>query len=73
MESKLKITAEDIKEYLDERGIEIKPDDPDHYIELMADNHKAIEYGNVQYYIPEENNFGIDSEIFDYLIEYFSL
>lgn len=32
------------------------------------DNHKCIEYGGKQYYVPEEDNFYEDEIIYDFLI-----
>jgi hypothetical protein len=65
------ITEEEIVSYLNERGITVKENEEPHYVELMMDNHKCIEYNGVQYYIPEDNNLGIDETIYDYLIDFF--
>lgn len=65
------ITTEDIENYLKERSVKVKDNEEDHFVELMMDNHKCVEYKNVQYYIPEENNFDKESKIFDLLVDFY--
>lgn len=65
------ITEEEIKSFLDERGEPVEENEKDHYVELMMDNHKCIEYDGKQYYIPEENLFDKDETIFDYLVGFY--
>jgi hypothetical protein len=62
-----------IKEFLKERGTKVRANEPMSYCELMMDNHKCIEYGGKQYYIPEENLFGDDEIIYDFLVEHYGL
>lgn len=65
------ITQKEVETYLEEIGIKVREDEPDHYVELMMDNHKCVQYNGVQYYIPEENNFGTDDQIFDLLVTFY--
>lgn len=39
------------------------------YVELMMDNHKCIEYGGKQYYVPENGLSSEDSIIYDFLVD----
>ena len=64
------ITTKDIEEYLNRRGIKVQENEPDHYVELMMDNHKCVNFKDVQYYIPEDNNFDTDDKIFDLLVDF---
>ena len=44
----------EIKHFLKEFCIPVLEDvEPEGYTELMMDDHKCIEYGGIQYYIPE--------------------
>lgn len=63
--------AQKIVDFLDTYGILVEKNEPDHYVELMMDDHKCVEFNEERYYIPE--NWGYESEeaeVFDYLEEY---
>lgn len=62
-----------VKEFLKERCTKVRKKESESYVELMMDNHKCIQYGNNQYYVPEENLFGEDEIIFDFLVEHYGL
>jgi hypothetical protein len=62
-----------IKEFLSKVGITVRKNEPEHYIELMMDDHKCIQYGKNQYYLPETNMFGEDEILFDFLVEHYGL
>lgn len=57
-----------IQEYLSDVCIEVEEKESISYVELMMDNHRCIEYGGIQYYIPEDNQFGEDEIINDFLV-----
>lgn len=58
-----------VKEFLKERCTKVRKNESESYVELMMDNHKCITYGKYQYYVPEDNLFGDDEKIYDFLIE----
>jgi hypothetical protein len=62
-----------IEEFLSNVGIKVENNEPEHYTELMMDNHKCIQYGKKQYYLPETNMFGDDEILFDFLVEHYGL
>tara|TARA_R110002050_G_scaffold79261_12_gene169492 strand:- start:26689 stop:26886 length:198 start_codon:yes stop_codon:yes gene_type:complete len=62
-----------IKEFLTERGTKVRKNESCDYVELMMDDHKCIEYGGKQYYLPESNLFGDDEKIFDFLVYNYGL
>ena len=61
-----------VEEFLEETCTEVQANETLAYCELMMDNHKCIEYGGKQYYIPE-TNFGDEEIIYDFLIDNYSL
>ena len=62
-----------IKEFLKDRCTKVRKNESCDYVELMMDNHKCIEYGGKQYYVPEENLFGEDEIIYDFLVDNYGL
>jgi len=62
-----------VKEFLKERCTKVRNKESESYVELMMDNHKCIQYGNKQYYVPEENLFGDDEVLFDFLVDNYGL
>ena len=62
-----------VNEFLKDRCTKVRANESDSYCELMMDNHKCIEYGGKQYYVPEENLFGADEIIYDFLIDNYCL
>ena len=62
-----------IKEFLKARATKVRKKETDSYVELMMDNHKCIQYGDKQYYLPEENLFGEEEKIFDFLVNNYGL
>jgi hypothetical protein len=44
-----------INNFLTELGIEVRENEPTHYVELMMDNHKCIEFKGKQFYISEDS------------------
>jgi hypothetical protein len=43
----------EVEEFLSNHGIEVEDNEPDHYVELMMDNHKCTEWNGVQYYLSD--------------------
>jgi hypothetical protein len=43
----------EVEEFLSNHGIEVDENEPDHYVELMMDNHKCTEWNGVQYYLSD--------------------
>jgi len=62
-----------VKEYLKEYCTKVRKKETDSYIELMMDNHKCINYGGVQYYIPKSYHSNEETIIADFLIDNYSL
>ena len=64
------ITSDEISEYLKQFGTEVREGDN---VELMMDNHKCIEFEDVEYYIPDGSSTKTqhDWSIFDYLVNNF--
>ena len=58
-----------VKEFLKERCVTVRSNETIDYCELMMDNHKCIEYGGKQYYVPDENYFGCDEIMYDFLVD----
>lgn len=57
-----------VNEFLSNNGIEVLENEPDHYVELMMDNHKCIEFKGKQYYISDSLTLTEDEEkIYDVL------
>ena len=44
---------DEVNEFLSNHGIEVLENEPDHYVELMMDNHKCTEWNGVQYYLSD--------------------
>lgn len=44
---------DEVNEFLSNHGIEVQDNEPDHYVELMMDNHKCTEWKGKQYYISD--------------------
>lgn len=62
-------TPEQIKGFINKYCVLVSDTDDDD-TELYMDNHKCIIYGNKQYYLPEDINFGgRNAEIYDLLID----
>jgi hypothetical protein len=61
--------AQRITDFIKEYGVEVQPNDN---VELLMDDHKAILFNDVEYYIPENSSFWDenDEEVYDYLIEH---
>jgi len=58
----------EVEEFLSNYGIEVLENEPDHYVELMMDNHKCIEFKGKQYYISDSLTLTEDEEkIYDVL------
>ena len=58
----------EVEEFLSNYGIEVVENEPDHYVELMMDNHKCIEFKCKQYYISDSLTLTEDEEkIYDVL------
>jgi len=58
-----------IEEFLKECCEKVRKNESDSYVELMMDNHKCIEYGKKQYYIPEDRTYTEKEEIiYEFLI-----
>tara|TARA_B100000963_G_scaffold69127_1_gene57541 strand:- start:11737 stop:11952 length:216 start_codon:yes stop_codon:yes gene_type:complete len=55
-----------IDNYVDSICIEVKEDEHLSYVELMMDNHKCIEWGGREYYIPEDYTAADEDEEFVY-------
>jgi len=63
-----KITEAEIKEFLKNYGTKVRKNEPDHYVELMMDNHKCIQFGKSQYYIADDLTLtNREQEIWDLL------
>ena len=46
----------EVAEFLEDHAIEVEENEPDHYVELMMDNHKCIKWKGKEYYINENLN-----------------
>lgn len=51
-----------IEEFLKKWADEVY-DMPDHALELLMDNHICIEWGGIEYFIPEDNSDDEDDEL----------
>ena len=59
---------EEVAEFLDNHAIEVGENEPDHYVELMMDNHKCVKWQDKQYYISDSLSLNEDEEkIYDVL------
>ncbi len=60
-----------IIDFLEERCTKVFEGEPDHYVELMMDNHKCVEFNEERYYMPEDTQYDEDEqEVYDYLEEH---
>jgi len=55
-----------IDNYVDTVCTEVREDEGSDYVELMMDNHKCIEWGGREYYIPEDYTAVDEDEEFVY-------
>jgi len=59
-----------VEQYLKERCERVRSNESISYVELMMDNHKCVEYGGRQYYVPEEGNHSKEYKaIYDFLVD----
>lgn len=58
-----------VKEFLKEVCTKVRANESLSYVELMMDNHKCIEYGGNQYYVPEDGLTSEDNIIYDFLVD----
>ena len=59
----------EVEQFLEDHAIEVKDNEPDHYVELMMDNHKCTEWNGKQYYISDSLDLTDDEEyIYDVLV-----
>jgi hypothetical protein len=57
-----------VNEFLSNHSIEVSENEPDHYVELMMDNHKCVEWKGKEYYISDSLTLVDDEEkIYDVL------
>lgn len=56
------VTDSQIQNFLNSYGTEIKPNEDLDYVELMMDNHIAISYDNVNYYVKKDNILYSDND-----------
>lgn len=58
-----------VNEFLSNHSIEVEDNEPDHYVELMIDNHKCAEFKGKEYYISDSLTLTDDEEkIYDVLV-----
>ena len=58
----------EVNEFLSNHSIEVSENEPDHYVELMMDNHKCVEWKGKEYYISDSLTLVDDEEkIYDVL------
>lgn len=58
----------EVAEFLSNHGVLVRENEPDHYVELMMDNHKCIEFKGKQYYISDSLTLTEDEQkIYDVL------
>ena len=58
----------EVMKFLDTYGIEVEENEPDHYVELMMDNHKCSQWKDKQYYISDSLDLSDDEQkIYDIL------
>ena len=61
----------EVEQFLEDQGIEVEKNEPDHYVELMMDNHKCIEWKGKQYYISDSYLSDDEEKIYDVLVKNF--
>jgi hypothetical protein len=47
------IKDSDVAKFLNNHAVEVEENEPDHYVELMMDDHKCTEWKGKQYYISD--------------------
>ncbi len=52
----------EVAEFLEDHAIEVEENEPDHYVELMMDNHKCTEWKGKQYYISDSLDLSEDEQ-----------
>jgi hypothetical protein len=58
----------EVEQFLEDHAIEVQDNEPDHYVELMMDNHKCTEWKGKQYYISDSLDLShAEQKIFDVL------
>jgi hypothetical protein len=58
----------EVEEFLVKHGIEVLENEPDHYVELMMDDHECTEFKDKQYYISDSSDLTEEEEkIYDVL------
>ena len=58
----------EVEEFLSNHAIEVSGNEHDHYVELMMDNHKCVEWKGKEYYISDSLTLVDDEEkIYDVL------
>lgn len=58
----------EVEEFLSNYGNEVGDNEPEHYVELIMDNHKCVEFKDKQYYISDSLNLTENEEkIYDVL------
>jgi len=58
----------EVEQFLEDHAIEVEDNEPDHYVELMMDDHKCTEWKGKQYYISDSLDLSDDEEkIYDVL------
>jgi len=63
------VVDSEVEQFLEDHAIEVKENEPDHYVELMMDNHKCTEWNGKQYYISDSLDLTDDEEyIYDILV-----
>jgi hypothetical protein len=59
----------EVEQFLEDHAIEVEANEPDHYVELMMDNHKCTEWKGKQYYISDSLDLTEEEEkIYDVLV-----
>lgn len=65
-------TDKEVEEFLKKFGTEVRENEESSFVELMMDNHKCVQWGEKQFYIPEDATYSEDEErIYDVLNEAF--
>ena len=57
----------EVEQFLEDQAIEVEKNEPYHYVELMMDNHKCIEWKGKQYYISDSYLSDDEEKIYDVL------
>jgi len=52
----------EVEKFLSNHGFGVRENEPDHYVELMMDNHKCVEWKGKQYYINDSLTLTEDEE-----------